>query len=118
MKINVRAPSLRAASSILLAISTLLLLLVAERAVSAIWQWYKFHGYDTAGVITLSKSAGIAFFAASIGLTGASLFVRRVSVARQDPVSARVSMWAVLVLIFGLGVYIALALSPLNVWRR
>lgn len=108
---------LKAASSLLLVLSVMLLLAVAERVASALWQWFKFLGYETAGVITLSLRTGVGFVVVSVLLILACVSVRKLSETRKAMVSARLSKWALLISCISLVVYCAVALSPLNAWR-
>jgi hypothetical protein len=108
---------LRLVAILLLALAVVSLLAVAERTFSAFWQWYKFFGYEAAGVITLSKRTGIGFVVASASVMLACIFVGRVSDTRGALASARLSKWALLIFCMSLALYCAIALSPLNVWR-
>lgn len=108
--------SLFAAAITLLIIALISLLMVGERALAALWQWYAFYGYETSGIITLSKKTGV-FFAAFMGaLTLACLAVKRAG-ERSDPRVAKLSRAALALVFIGVVTYCGLAFSPLNMWR-
>lgn len=108
---------LKVASYLLFVLSIVSLLLVLERAATALWQNYKFFGYETAGVVTLSMRTGGSFIVVSVLLIGACLLVKTLSDTRKALECARLSKWALLTLCTSVVIYSALALSPLNAWR-
>lgn len=108
---------LRLMAFLLLAVAMVSFLAVAERVFAALWQWYKFFGYEVAGVITLSKRAGGGFVVASALVILACAVVRKASDARMALTSARLSKWALLISCTSLALYCLIALSPLNAWR-
>lgn len=107
---------LKVSASLLLVFSVVSLLAVSERVIAAIWQWYKFFGYETAGVITLSKRTGAGFVIASMAAILACVIVKRLS-ERKALIGVRLSKWALFISCASLAMYCAIALSPLNAWR-
>jgi hypothetical protein len=112
-----RERAILAASITLFLFSLLLFLLVSERAIAALWQWYKFYGYETPGVITMSRSTGLIYSLACSASFILSVLCNRVSVTSKTLRSARVSMISLVISGFSLAVYALLATSSLNVWR-
>lgn len=108
---------LRFASSTLLIGALFSLLLVAERVVAALWQWYKFLGYETIGVITLSSSMALVFVGASTALVSFCLMVKSLCVKYGDQLGARLAQYAIVIACVSFLLYWATALSPLNEWR-
>ena len=89
---------------------------VAERAISAVWQWYKFMGHGR-GVITLSKSTGLMYVATVSFLMISSYYLHRFSVLWKVDAAIKLSRYAMIVYGLGLILYFLVSLSPLNQWR-
>lgn len=104
------------AAIVLLALSFVSLLVVGERAIAALWQWYKFYGYETPGVITLSKQTGVLFAVFMVVLALACFTVKRAG-ERSDARAEKLSRMALVLVCVGIVLYCGLAFSPLNVWR-
>jgi nitric oxide reductase large subunit len=96
--------------------SLLALLAVAERLFAALWQWYKFSGYETPGVITLSSRTAWLFAALMMALIMVSLAIRRLEAQSTGRASAiaRLSFWTSAI---SITLFVALAFSSLNHWR-
>lgn len=107
---------LLSAAIVLLLLALTSLLMVGERAVAAVWQWYKFYGYETPGVITLGKQTGILFAVCMAGLALGCLAVRRAG-ARSDARAVKLSRITLVLVCVSIALYCGLAFSPLNVWR-
>lgn len=105
-----------AAAIMLLILALISLLMVGERAIAALWQWYKFYGYETPGVITLSKQTGVFFAVGMVVLALACFAVKRAG-ERSDVRVAKLSRMALALVCVGTVLYCGLAFSPLNVWR-
>ncbi len=93
------------------------LLMVLERVISAFWQLYMFYGYETMGVITLSFRTGIVFFVSNSILIFSSHKVAQLSSQRGEMFMIKLARWAFFISCVSVTTYIALAMSPLNVWR-
>ena len=91
--------------------------MVGERGASALWQWYKFIGYPTPGVVTLSLNTGLWFSASAVTLLLLAVLALRASRRRSDDVGAFLSKSAIFLYVGGLLLYWLIALSPLNLWR-
>lgn len=116
--VKVGDATLRLVSVLLLLASSLAFLLVAERAVAALWQWYMFHGYPTKGIITLSLRTAATFTATMAALLASSQFVTRVSKRRSEVPGYRLGKFATLISAGAFALYWLVALSPLNEWRN
>ncbi len=116
--VNVGDATLRLASVVLLLASSLAFLLVAERAVAALWQWYKFYGYPTKGIITLSLRTAATFTVTVTALLVSAQFVTRVSKRRSEAPGYRLGKFATLITAGAFALYWLVALSPLNEWRN
>lgn len=104
--------------SVLLLIGSLLaFLLVSERAVSALWQLYIFHGYETKGVITLSLKNAVVFAVSMMVLLIGSLVVMRISERRSGADGKKLAKFSAIIAASGFALYWLIALSPLNEWR-
>lgn len=110
--------TLRLVSVLLLFASSLAFLLVAERAVAALWQWYMFQGYPTNGIITLSLRTAATFTVTMATLLVSSQFVTRVSKRRSEAPGYRLARFATLISAGAFALYWLVALSPLNEWRN
>ena len=108
--------SLQAASLILLAIASVFAALVAERVVAALWQWYKFYGYSV-GYATLSARTAFYFLLCAAGLLAAAFLIRLQALRFGITFAARSASASSNILGLSVFVYLALAFSPLNVWR-
>ena len=100
-----------------LVVATISLLLVLERTTSALWQWYMFVGYNTAGVITLSERTAWVYTSLSLVLIMLCVIVGKAAKAQQLKFSVKLSNCATVFSIASLVLYWAIALSPLNMWR-
>ena len=110
--------TLRLVSVLLLFASSLAFLLVAERAVAALWQWYMFYGYPTKGIITLSLRTAATFTVTMAALLVSSQLVTRVSKRRSEAPGYRLAKLATLISAGAFALYWLVALSPLNEWRN
>lgn len=117
MKKKLSTASLWVISHILLILSTVSLIMVAERAVSAVWQKYLFFGYETMGVITLSRRTGAIFLVSSLMLMMACALSKKISDVKAEPRCSKASKWAFLTSCLSVIIYLAIACSPLNAWR-
>ena len=101
---------------IALSASLLALLAVADRLFAAVWQWYKFSGYETAGVVTLSIQTAWLFAGVMGGLILVTLLIRHLDAGAGGRVSAiaRRSFW---ISIVASALFVLLGLSGLNHWR-
>ncbi|WP_308365252.1 MULTISPECIES: hypothetical protein [unclassified Microbulbifer] len=104
-------------ASVLLSAAIVNILLVFERVISAIWQWYKFYGYETEGAITLSMKTAWLYLALSGLLILACFFIGALSKAKGVLIGLRFSNWALAMSFFSVVIYLLLAFSPLNQWR-
>jgi uncharacterized membrane protein len=93
------------------------MLLVLERATAALWQWYKFLGFESPGVITLSVSAAWVFAATAGGLAATGCLVyfygARSGASRVIPVAKG----TIFLSLAAIALYSVVAFSPLNHWR-
>jgi len=93
------------------------LVLVGERVVAALWQWYKFYGYSTLGVITLSKDTALTFTL----LVGAAVVISYSTALASKRLSETIgfllSKFASLLYLASLCLFWLVAVSPLNQWR-
>lgn len=110
--------TLRLVSVLLLLASSLAFLLVAERAVAALWQWYMFQGCPTNGIITLSLRTAVIFTVTMAALLVSLQFVTRVSKHRSETPGYRLAKFATLISTGAFALYWLVALSPLNEWRN
>ena len=96
--------------------SVLGLLALAERLFSAGWQWYKFSGYETPGVITLSIRTAWWFVGLIGGLILVSLVICKLEAGSTGsaPTIARFSFW---ISTTALALFALLGFSGLNHWR-
>jgi len=96
--------------------SLLALLAVAERLLAAAWQWYKFSGYETPGVITLSSRTAWLFAGLMGVLILVALVIRRLEARSSGRAStiARLSFW---ISAMAIALFVVLAFSGLNHWR-
>lgn len=116
--VKVGDASLQLISVLLLLASSLAFLLVAERAVAALWQWYMFYGYPTKGIITLSLRTAATFTVTMAALLVSLQFVTRVSKRRAEAPGYRLAKLATLISAVAFALYWLVALSPLNEWRN
>ena len=107
---------LRVSSGLALFFSVCSLMMVASRALDALWQLYMFSGYDTPGVITLSARTGRQFFYFSLLLIASSMILEAVSAMRQLKIEARLARYGWSVATISLGLYGVIAFRPLNDW--
>ena len=104
-------------SCFLLILSVVSLLMVVERVVSSLWQKYLFFGYETEGVITLSRKTGGMFLAFSLLFIIASIFSKKTCRIKGDSKCEKLSTWALLISCASVMIYGVVALSSLNAWR-
>lgn len=116
MKVARSNSGLFVAAIVLLALALISLIMVGERAIAALWQWYKFYGYETLGIITLSKQTGVFFAVCTVALALACLKVKRAG-DLSDARAAKLSRMALAFFCVSIVLYCGLAFSPLNVWR-
>lgn len=109
--------STRTLSFLLLLGSLAALLLVGERTIAALWQWYKFYGYSTPGIITLSLRMGLLFTTAAAALCFVALVIVRSRKSQAEDVGASIPKAAALLYGTSIVLYWLIALSPLNQWR-
>lgn len=105
-----------AAAITLFVFASISLFMVSERAIAALWQWYKFYGYETAGVITLSKQAGVLFAVFAVTIALMCLKLKKIG-ELSDARVARLSKWSLTIVCASIALYCGLASSPLNSWR-
>lgn len=105
------------AAWLVLAASAILMFLVLERAASAAWQWYKFSGYESPGIITLSVSAAWVFAVIAGALAAMGCLVYCLGVRSGALSAIRVAKGSIYLLLTAVALYIAVAFSPLNHWR-
>jgi uncharacterized membrane protein SirB2 len=88
---------------------------VLERLANALWQSYKFAGYETLGVITLSARTGWLL----AGVIGVLVLIALV-IRRMDAHSGRaskVARYAIVVSLASFALYLLIAFTGLNQWR-
>lgn len=100
---------------IVFAVASLSAIPVIERWVSALWQMYKFSGYETTGVITLSKSSSVLYsvFLLMIFLVASLGGYLSMSESRLKSIF----FWSQIISMATFVLFFVLAFSPLNVWR-
>ncbi len=108
---------LGAAATLSLGLVALLLALVLERTHAALWQLYKFHGYETAGVITLSKNTGWHFAACTALLCAVLLALRYAARRACAKIPERITSIGLVGLVLAASLYAFIAFGPLNHWR-
>lgn len=96
--------------------SLLALLAVAERLFAALWQWYKFSGYEAPGVITLSSRTAWLFAALMTALMMVSLAIRRLDAKSTGRASA-IAQLAFWTSAMAVALFVVLGFSGLNHWR-
>lgn len=109
--------SITAIVSGLLALSLISLALVAERLLSALWQGYKFYGYEHHGVITLSAASARIFIVSCLFLLFASIGFLFLCKAKDVLLGEKLSTITIVILLISIIGFAALGLSPLNQWR-
>ena len=108
---------LKLVSAGLLVVSVVILIFVMERSFSALWQWYKFYGYEADGIITMSAATARLFIATGVVFVLMSIACLLKSRARGVAVGVRFSTAALVVLCVSIFIYIVIGLSPLNQWQ-
>ena len=88
-----------------------------ERLTAAAWQWYKFAGYPSAGVITLSLETGQLFSVLLAVTFGLALWFNWLASRRAESSAKLWSFCAMCVAAAVLLAYWTLGASSLNVWR-
>lgn len=94
-------------------------LVIMERVSAAMWDWYKFHGYGGAGVITVGSSSQALFYV--LACIGAALgFWAARGIDDSTPTSSavrRASKAGAIALLAGMGIWSMTLLSPLVTFR-
>lgn len=109
--------ALRVASLVAFGAALALSVPVLERLIAAMWQWYKFIGFQADGHIMLSLRTGKVFSGLLIVVMGLALCCNRLAQRQGDQSASFWSLLAVCLAILDLLAYWILGMSSLNVWR-
>jgi hypothetical protein len=95
--------------------SLLIMLGVFERLANALWQSYKFAGYETPGFVTLSARTGWLVAGAIGALVLVALVIRKLDT--NSGRASKVAGYAIVASLTSFALYLLIAFSGLNQWR-